>query len=160
MEVPSSRVSNQACSSELDPGELSSNGLHSNRGLLHVGPLGLKAHAPRNKTLVFKGSQIFQGITRRPGVRQRFGRITVGNAHLLTSHPVGCCLCYGYLFLSFSVIIITLQHLADYETTAFKGVNFGRPWQVREEGVPSSCHSKSGRSLLGSAIQKCSLPPR
>ena len=31
--------------------------------------------------------------------------------------------------------------------------------QVRREGVPSLYHSKSGRSLLGSAIQKCSLPP-
>ena len=31
--------------------------------------------------------------------------------------------------------------------------------QVRREGVPYLYHSKSGQSLLGSAIQKCSLPP-
>ena len=31
--------------------------------------------------------------------------------------------------------------------------------QVRREGVASLYHSKSGRFLLGSAIQKCSLPP-
>ena len=31
----------QGC--ELDPGEVSSNGFHGNRGLLHVGPSGLKA---------------------------------------------------------------------------------------------------------------------
>ena len=93
MGVPSSRVSHQACSSELDPGELSSNGILGNPGLIREGPLGLKAHVPRKRTVVFKGYQIFQGILRKPGVRQRFGRITVGNAHLLTSHPVGCCLC-------------------------------------------------------------------
>ena len=80
MGVPSSRVSHQACSSELDPRDLSSNGILGNRGLIRVGPLGLKAHVPRKRTVVFKGCQIFQGIPRRPGVRQRFGRITVGHA--------------------------------------------------------------------------------
>ena len=57
MGVPSSRVSHQACSSELDPGELSSNGILGNRGLIHVRPLDLKAHAPR------KG-QLYSGVAR------------------------------------------------------------------------------------------------
>ena len=43
MGLPSSRVSHQACSAELDPGELSCNGFHGNRGLVHVGPSGLEA---------------------------------------------------------------------------------------------------------------------
>ena len=57
MRAPSSRVSHQACLFELDPGELSSNGILGNRGLIHVGPLDLKAHAPR------KG-QLYSGVAR------------------------------------------------------------------------------------------------
>ena len=93
MRAPSSRVSHQACLFELDPGELSSNGILGNRGLIHVGPLDLKAHAPRKGQLYSGVARYFKESPRRPGVRQRFGRITVGKAHLLTSHPVGCCLC-------------------------------------------------------------------
>ena len=57
MGAPSSRVSHQVCSSELDPGELSSNGILGTRGLIHVRPLDLKAHAPR------KG-QLYSGVAR------------------------------------------------------------------------------------------------
>ena len=56
------------------------------------------------------------------------------------------------------VIFLSSLQKAKDEATAFR-VRFGRPLQqVREEGVPSPYHSKSGRSLFGSAIPKCSLP--
>ena len=52
------------CSVELDPGELSSNGILGNRGLNLVGLLGPKSHIPGKKQLYSWITRYFKGRPR------------------------------------------------------------------------------------------------
>ena len=81
----------QVCSVELGPGELSSNGILGNRiswGLL------VSRLIFQGKTVVFMGYQIFQGTPPLTGSPTALWKNYCRETHLLTSHPVGCCLCW------------------------------------------------------------------
>ena len=65
MGVPSSSVSHQACSFELDPGELSSNGILGNRGLIHVLP-NISRGSPADRESDSALAELLSGSTLGP----------------------------------------------------------------------------------------------
>ena len=95
MEQTVFKCKHNACSYELDPGELDSSAKHVNRSLVHVGAAEAGDSYSKKQTVKVRVYQLGPRFPCRPGVRQLFGRITVEKTHWETSHPDldECCLC-------------------------------------------------------------------
>ena len=155
MGLPSSRVSHQACSFELDPRELSSNGILGNRGLIHVGAFGSQGACSEERDSCIHG---LLDISRDPPADRESDSAL---AELLSGSTLADQSSRGMLFVLGLLVLVffadyTPVNLELYKPCAQSCKRFVQAGTWIER--PRSISRQTGKVFVGQCLPECPLP--